>query len=278
MWCFKDKMCFTDSFVYHSGQGTIASEFIKRAEYLGDKHKNCTLNIKVTRTTDQGTYRFRFIVNHNKWTGVSGVALSVKELQVKVNSSGENNTVREGDRVTLICENRNCTSTQTELIWFKNGQPLSNTQTTANTLFFNPVSSESSGNYACALRNYPNSISQHIIMDVRYAPKNTTVSISPSGEIVKGSSVTLTCNSNANPHVKSYTWFKSNGAAVWKKGSGQSLNITEVTSEDSGWYYCQAQNEIGVHNSTAVALEAQGKIPPFKSKIANEHNSEKKSN
>uniref|UniRef100_W5MCU4 Ig-like domain-containing protein n=1 Tax=Lepisosteus oculatus TaxID=7918 RepID=W5MCU4_LEPOC len=173
MWCFKDEMCFTDSFVYHSGQGTIESEFIKRAEYLGDKHKNCTLNIKVIRTTDQGTYRFRFIVNHNKWTGVSGVALSVKgkELQVKVNSSGENNTVREGDRVTLICENRNCTSTQTELIWFKNGQPLSNTQTTANTLFFNPVSSESSGNYACALKNYPNSISQHIIMDVRFPDK-----------------------------------------------------------------------------------------------------------
>ncbi|MBN3307232.1 CD22 protein, partial [Amia calva] len=92
------------------------------------------------------------------------------------------------------------------------------------------------------------------------APKDTKVSVSPSGEIVEGSSVTLTCSSNANPPVENYTWFKTNGAAVWEKGSGQSFNITEVSSGDSGQYYCEAQNKHGAQNSSAVPLPVTGMI------------------
>ncbi|MBN3307230.1 CD22 protein, partial [Amia calva] len=92
------------------------------------------------------------------------------------------------------------------------------------------------------------------------APKDTKVSVSPSGEIVEGSSVTLTCSSNANPPVQNYTWFKTNGAAVWEKGSGQSFTITEISSGDSGQYYCEAHNKHGAHNSTAVPLPVTGMI------------------
>ncbi|MBN3304514.1 CD22 protein, partial [Amia calva] len=90
------------------------------------------------------------------------------------------------------------------------------------------------------------------------APKNTSVSGSPSGEIVEGSSVILTCSSNANPPVERYTWFKTNGAAVWEKGLGQSFTIAEISSGDSGQYYCEAQNKHGAHNSTAVILTMSG--------------------
>ena len=38
-------------------------------------------------------------------------------------------------------------------------------------------------------------------------PKLPSVSVSLSGEIVEGSSVTLTCSSDANPAAK-YTWYK----------------------------------------------------------------------
>ncbi|XP_055767685.1 B-cell receptor CD22-like [Salvelinus fontinalis] len=99
--------------------------------------------------------------------------------------------------------------------------------------------------------------SESIDIDVRYAPKNTSVSVSPSGEIVEGRSVTLTCSSVANPPVDKYTWYKKNVASP--KASGQSYSITNISSEDRGEYYCEAQNGRGSMNSTALMIIVAGK-------------------
>ncbi|XP_046694093.1 B-cell receptor CD22-like [Silurus meridionalis] len=78
-----------------------------------------------------------------------------------------------------------------------------------------------------------------------YSPKNVYISFStiPS----EGISVTLTCSSDANPPVESYTWFKENEASP--VGSGQSyralLNVP---------YYCKAQNNLGSERSATVFI------------------------
>uniref|UniRef100_A0A4W5LYC5 Ig-like domain-containing protein n=1 Tax=Hucho hucho TaxID=62062 RepID=A0A4W5LYC5_9TELE len=74
----------------------------------------------------------------------------------------------------------------------------------------------------------------------------------PSGEIVEGTSVTLSCNSDANPTVDKYTWYKKNVTSP--KASGQSYSITNIISEDRGEYYCEAQNGRGSMNSTALMI------------------------
>nr|XP_015224230.1 PREDICTED: uncharacterized protein LOC107080081 [Lepisosteus oculatus] len=76
------------------------------------------------------------------------------------------------------------------------------------------------------------------------APKNTSVSISPSGAIAEGSSVTLTCSSSANPPVKNYSWFKINGTGPLYKGPN--YTIINISSADSGQYYCEAQTRLDV--------------------------------
>uniref|UniRef100_A0A4W5NFV7 Ig-like domain-containing protein n=1 Tax=Hucho hucho TaxID=62062 RepID=A0A4W5NFV7_9TELE len=83
-------------------------------------------------------------------------------------------------------------------------------------------------------------------------PRNTSVSVSPSGGIVEGSSVTLTCSSDANPPVDKYTWYRKNVTSP--KASGQSFSITNISSEDRGEYYCEAQNRRGSMNSTALMI------------------------
>ncbi|TDH15648.1 hypothetical protein EPR50_G00011550, partial [Perca flavescens] len=74
-----------------------------------------------------------------------------------------------------------------------------------------------------------------------------SVSVSPSAEIVEGSSVNLTCSSDANP-AANYTWYKGNEDSP--KASGQIFTITDVRPEHSGNYYCEAQNRRGRQTST----------------------------
>ncbi|KAI5607869.1 B-cell receptor CD22, partial [Silurus asotus] len=87
-------------------------------------------------------------------------------------------------------------------------------------------------------------------------PKNISVSISPSGEILEGSSVTLICSSDANPPVETYTWFKGSTAV----GKSKNFTISNICSEDSGEYKCMCSNEVGHQNSTSVTLNVLCKL------------------
>ncbi|XP_035856052.1 B-cell receptor CD22-like isoform X2 [Sander lucioperca] len=86
-------------------------------------------------------------------------------------------------------------------------------------------------------------------------PKLPSVSVSPSAEIVEGSSVNLTCSSDANP-AANYTWYKENEDSP--KASGQIFTITDFRAEHSGNYYCEAQNRRGRQNSTLHLIVVAG--------------------
>uniref|UniRef100_A0AAR2JCL5 Ig-like domain-containing protein n=1 Tax=Pygocentrus nattereri TaxID=42514 RepID=A0AAR2JCL5_PYGNA len=61
-----------------------------------------------------------------------------------------------------------------------------------------------------------------------------SVSVSPPGEIVEGSSVTLTCYSLINSTVN-YTWFRGTTFL----GTTRSYRIYSIRAEDSGEYMCK---------------------------------------
>ncbi|KAL6459767.1 hypothetical protein MHYP_G00315260 [Metynnis hypsauchen] len=84
------------------------------------------------------------------------------------------------------------------------------------------------------------------------APKNLSVSVSPSGLVMWGSPVSLNCSSDGNPAVN-YTWYRENGEQM---ETGPSLTITETDDTHSGLYYCRAQNQHGAQNSS-VQLDVQ---------------------
>ncbi|XP_025766028.1 sialic acid-binding Ig-like lectin 7 [Oreochromis niloticus] len=92
-------------------------------------------------------------------------------------------------------------------------------------------------------------------LSVSYVPKNTSASISPSGLVLAGSWVKLTCSSRAKPPVSSFTWFKKSrdGAVKVSEGEIYSFNVT-----DGGVYYCVATNDLGNQTSAEIHVAVGG--------------------
>ena len=86
-------------------------------------------------------------------------------------------------------------------------------------------------------------------------PKNTRIKSDPSGEMIEGSTVTLTCMSEADPPVHTYTWIKKSGAVELKSGKEKTLIFNKIHSEDRGEYLCQAANRIGQQDSPAMFIQ-----------------------
>ncbi|XP_031667408.1 sialoadhesin [Oncorhynchus kisutch] len=216
-------------------------------EYLGDKESDCTLRITDLRLNDSAGFRFRFITSGEKFSG-SPVSLTVTDVVLEMDPT----SVSERENVTLRCRTKCTLVSNTAYSWYKNRQPIPNSNTSSPVYILFSVSSEDTGRYSCAVEGHEDLPSAEETLTVRYGPKVTSVSVSPSGDIVEGSSVTLTCSSDANPPVDKYTWYKKNVTSP--KASGQSYSITNISSEDRGEYYCEASNIKGTETSIPVHI------------------------
>ncbi|KAK2817452.1 hypothetical protein Q5P01_025643 [Channa striata] len=176
-----------------------------------------------------------------------------KRPSVKVRPSAE---IVEGSSVTLTCSSDS--NPAANYTWYKkntntNVQPLSK----KSKLIISSAQPSNSGEHYCkAQNNMGRKTSKNIFVHVKYPPEVPSVSVSPSAEIVEGSSVTLTCSSDSNP-AATYTWYKENEDSP--KASGQIFTITDFRPEHGGNYYCEAQNMIGRQNSTLQLTVVAGK-------------------
>ncbi|XP_064857231.1 basigin-like [Oncorhynchus nerka] len=236
----------TCSYTYPSGKVTTTLWFTKvydvenyvsllddpdykgRVMYREDEENGHTLTITDLRESDSATYMFRFITDQTrgKYFGSPGVTLSVTDLQVKVTTTWWSTTLTCSTTCTLT-DNPNPT-----YIWYRNSKIVQEDSSPSYTFYFKTEDS-----FYCAVKG--------IKSPAVYGPKNTSVSVSPSGEIVEGSSVNLTCSSDANPPVDKYTWYKITYKKMSMRHSGQSYSITNISSEDREGYYCEALNIIG---------------------------------
>ncbi|XP_048046519.1 B-cell receptor CD22-like isoform X4 [Megalobrama amblycephala] len=229
-------------------------EYSQRLQYLGDKQQNCTMRLSHVTQKDSNKYYFRFITNKfdGKWIGTPGVTLTVTDdFDLQVESPER---VTEGDSVRLTCKS-SCTLTdRATFIWYRNSQPLTERRDRNNELLLQSVRRKDAGRYSCAVHGH-NHTSPAVQLNVMYPPRSISVSISPSGEIVSGDSVTLNCSSDSNPPAE-ISWFK--GETFVR--AGRIYSISKISSDDSGEYKCKSINEHGEKYSDAVTLNVM--YPP----------------
>ncbi|XP_075962940.1 B-cell receptor CD22-like [Anarhichas minor] len=178
------------------------------------------------------------------------ISYSPKDTSVSVRPSGP---VPEGRTVTLTCSSTANPAVKS-YTWYRadGGQEtFIGTGAVLNIKAFK----DDSPFFCKAENNIGAGRSTNKQIDVQYSPKDTSVSVRPSGPVPEGRTVTLTCSSTANPAVKSYTWYRADGGQETFIGTGAVLNIKAF--KDDSPFFCKAENNIGAGRSTNKQIDVQ---------------------
>ncbi|XP_036953361.1 B-cell receptor CD22-like, partial [Acanthopagrus latus] len=219
---------------------SVDSQFAGLVQVLESERGRSTLRITDLTESDSAQYHFKFTTQWFEWrSSLPGTTLTVTALQVQVTRI----TVHQSDtEAELKCHSSCSPAARLSYVWFKNRQKVTGVETSSFKGRVYPGDIIS-----CALKGHENYGSPSV-----YGPKLPSVSVSPSAEIVEGSSVTLTCSSDANP-AANYTWYKKNGDPdLQPLSKDPELVFSSIQSSDSGEYYCTAENQLGRRTSEYI--------------------------
>ncbi|XP_059183434.1 B-cell receptor CD22-like [Centropristis striata] len=232
---------------------------MRLTEYLSKK--NCTTLFSSIITSYTDTYYFRI-------DGSSFWATTVKDSapRPRINISGDVNDLKEKQSVTITCSAFTpCPHSPPKLTWTLQQDPHNITEQNTNRTFTTKIqetitlSDTHDGLTISCSAGYPvnegkdvKTAAAEITLSVSYAPRNTSVSVSPSGLVSAGSWVNLTCSSRAKPRISRFTWFKNSkdGAISVAEGDFYSILVTSVT--DIKDYCCVAANDLGIQMSSCT--------------------------
>ncbi|XP_034031204.1 B-cell receptor CD22-like [Thalassophryne amazonica] len=276
MWCLEEGRCITPSYVFHSDGIFPDLSYQNRVEYLGvPGTKNCSLRISNLRQSDTGTYMFYLITNHptEKMLEQSGIQLLVADSPSAVMASASpSDDITEGVALRLACCSP-AAGPEAHVRWFQNTSATSKHSGVVWNV--GEVTADFSGKYFCQIQTGGDTQDSPVLnIDVQYSPRHTSVAISPVTNQDQGRPVTLTCSSNANPTVHTYTWYhgaaclatsgisfsQGRQSAAEDAGAGWTLSSINVSADHHGQHCCVARNRHGSQTSTvAVNLSSVSK-------------------
>lgn len=176
--------------------------------------------------------------------------------------------VMEGVTVSVRCSAEVfCPKHPPTLIWSHNPTSANTTtqlqekpdktQSVISTMTFNASYTDHKKNIICTV-TYPTNISKdttvesNTTLQVLFPPKKTSISVEPSASVSVGTNVTLTCKSKASPSKNIiYTWYKRGQEAPIACKNNITLTLTH---NNTGWYFCTAQNIHGNQTSEEIQL------------------------
>nr|XP_029138667.1 vascular cell adhesion protein 1-like isoform X1 [Labrus bergylta]XP_029138668.1 vascular cell adhesion protein 1-like isoform X1 [Labrus bergylta] len=267
IWHKEDRETIPKNVVFNSS-GTVNTFQMKITGNL--RMKNCTTLIYNMKTTYEGLYYFRIM----NWPFMANAICD--PLQIKVKDSPPSpkliisGDLKEKKSVTITCSaSTPCPLSPPKLTWTLKQDSLNNMEENPDKTFTTKIQEQitltdkhDGYNITCSA-TYPVNEGKEVktaeetqTLRVSYSPKNTSVSISPSGLVSAGIHVNLTCSSRANPPISSFTWFKisRDGPMIVSEGEFSSFNATE-----GGVYYCVARNDLSNQTSPQINLSVAEK-------------------
>ncbi|XP_060936986.1 limbic system-associated membrane protein-like [Limanda limanda] len=127
---------------------------------------------------------------------------------------------------------------------------------TSNSLYHKfTVTSADAGLYFCRAKNTEGSKdSKEKELVVKFSPKHTHITeLAEKQELDGRSSVMLSCFSHSFPPVQHYSWYRKSQGGEEDETVSEHQNHT-VYSNQSGVYYCVAENKLGRRSSDPVHL------------------------
>ncbi|KAM3923145.1 B-cell receptor CD22-like [Leptodactylus fuscus] len=165
----------------------------------------------------------------------------------------------EGEAATIRCSvDHTCRSSPPSLQWNKPGQvkkkSVENYEGSwreESELTYIPSYVDDGSSVQCTA-TYPNGqrTERSRTLDINYSPKNVTITIIGTNEVIEGSDVTLQCNSFSKPDVHEYEWYKGKTRLPDR---GREMTVYNVPG-DMEPYSCTAINRVGRGESAPAEI------------------------
>ncbi len=160
-----------------------------------------------------------------------------------------------GETVKLVCEAKS--TLEVEYFWIKNDQPLEETNSTI--LELRNISKQSEGAYKCQASNRRGiTVSNVTIVEVHQRP-NITEQPKDFQGLVGDETLSTVCNSTGIPRPETEWFFISmkgqKHEAVRLNTTARVLRISNLTTANAGFYYCNVSNLHGTVQSRIAKLD-----------------------
>nr|XP_040020661.1 myelin-associated glycoprotein-like isoform X2 [Gasterosteus aculeatus aculeatus] len=256
--------------VFNSGlTGQSTNGNILQGNLTGNlRAKNCTTVFHTMLPQDKNTYYFRVQCNNKlKYSfPTNATIITITDSLPKPAITPPPVEVEEGDPVRLECSAvAPCPLLPPALTWtpaigdVEENQQSASVSSVLNftaSRLYNGQRLQCSAFYRRQAGHSDLQYENNLTLRILYPPNNT--SVSHSGPVIEGTSVNLTCNTDANPAVDEFTWYKVDGGQVVAVGF-HALLSTNVSEADSR-FFCQVSNRYGSQNSSTTQIDVQ--FPP----------------
>uniref|UniRef100_A0A3B3ILV2 Ig-like domain-containing protein n=1 Tax=Oryzias latipes TaxID=8090 RepID=A0A3B3ILV2_ORYLA len=247
-------------------------------DMMGDlTKKNCTSTFKNMNPKHSDQYYFRLDCGQPlQYTYThSPLTIVVKDVPPSPTLSPSAQEVKEGTSVSLTCSApASCLLHPPSLTWtpklahsqetLKENQDQTKVQ--ISVLNFTASHLHHGKRITCTAVYWKHggsnvSVNSSLTAEVKYSPKDTRVSVSPSGPAPENRSLSLTCSSDARPPVQNYSWYRDDGVSG---GYVFTFNCIQGLTEDfhlSNNFLMQAMAEENIYDNTSELGEEDAAHP-----------------
>ncbi|XP_022793275.1 hemicentin-1-like [Stylophora pistillata] len=218
----------------------------------GERHAGKLLNFTSISRNDAGNYTCEASNRCGKDSKTEAMDVFFGPELTQFTTSAVHHKVCQNDVISLNCA-ADAYPPVTSYQLFENGSAILDTNTSG--MWSRNMSTMGVFIYKCFANNtYETGNSERILINVYVPPSIQEID---NQKITEGNNVTLTCQASGDPPPETF-WIKPDGRRVTKKV----LTLTNITSNETGEYRCEATNYCGnVSRTASVYVQYGPKIP-----------------